>query len=105
MAGALHCWESWLHCRVYGLCSSRPVEDAVSVSVPTPAPNKGMELTAYSDRSILAPAFGSSSCLALGASGAVEKTTTQRRWRGQNLHIGEAALERFEACSDMYAIR
>ncbi len=31
-----------LHCRVDGLCSSRPVEDAVSVSVPTPAPNKGL---------------------------------------------------------------
>src|SRR2546428_8812553 len=30
-------------------------------------PNKGMELTAYSVRSYLAPAFGSSSCLAFGS--------------------------------------
>ena len=33
------------------------------------APNKGMELTAYSVRSYVAPASGSSSCLAFGFNG------------------------------------
>ena len=36
------------------------------MSVPGPVPNKGMELTAYSVRSYLAPASSSSSCLAFG---------------------------------------
>ena len=35
-------------------------------------PNKGMELTAYSVRSSVAPAFGSSSCLAFGNGGGRE---------------------------------
>ena len=59
---------SWL-----GIAQERQTQ-AVSTTVYSPfllgpEPNKGMELTAYSVRSFLAPAFGSSSYLALGSSG------------------------------------
>ena len=69
---------SWL-----GIAQERQTQ-AVSTTVYSPfllgpEPNKGMELTAYSVRSFLAPAFGSSSYLALGARGAEEKTKGARR--------------------------
>src|SRR5262249_22274285 len=61
--------------RGWSQCSGKGTGKNLSpASLSAPAPNKGVELTAYSVRSCLASAFSRRSRLALGASGTKERT-------------------------------